>query len=336
MAFDTLRGHKLQKEILKKAVRLNRISHSYLFQGIEGIGKKMFAVEFAKLLNCHNAPGGQEDTGNECSCISCSKISKMISPDVKLFEYPGVRNIKIDDIRKDIEDQIFLSPYESRYKVFILDGAERMNTNAQNAFLKTLEEPPQQSVIILVTSSEHRMLPTILSRCQIINFIPLTPDELKEHLKQATDLDGDSIEVASRASSGSLGKALRMNKEYLEFRKEIIKSLTTMKKNSTGRASEIVDALDSKFDIDDTDSMREFFDMLTHWVRDLILIKVNCDNRYLTFIDVDEQSRKFAGQHDASDLISKINDIERTWYEISRLNVNRKLALENMVLGLAS
>ncbi len=336
MSFNKLQGHDLQKRILRKAVRLNRISHSYLFHGIEGIGKKQAAVEFARLLNCLNKAENLEDDLYECSCISCSKIDKGIHPDVKLYEYPGVKNIKIDNIRNDIENQIFLSPYESRYKVFILDSAERMNTNAQNAFLKTLEEPPQQSVIILISSAEHRILPTILSRCQILNFTPLSQNDLKEYLTRYTELDSESAEIASRLSSGSLGKALRIDSEYLEFRKEIINSLATLENYQLGSVTEIVGMLDKKFGIDDIDSMREFFDLLTHWIRDLILIKINCGEKYLTFTDMTEQSEKFAGKRDTRSLIAKLNEVEKTWYEISRLNVNKKLALENMVIDIVS
>lgn len=336
MSFSKLQGHDLQKKILRKAVRLNRISHSYLFQGIDGIGKKQTAVEFAKLLNCLNRSENLEDDMYECSCTSCSRIEKGIHPDVKLYEYPGVKNIKIDNIRNDIEEQIFLAPYESGYKVFILDGAERMNTNAQNAFLKTLEEPPQQSVIILISSAEHRILPTILSRCQILNFTPLTRNELKVYLSRHTELDSNSVEIISRISSGSLGKALRIDSEYLDFRREIIRSLTELGTDQPGSATELVDKLDKKFGIDDIDSMRQLFDLLTHWIRDLILIKINCSDDYITFTDLTEQSGSFAGKRDTRSLISKLDEVEKTWYEISRLNVNKKLALENMVMDIAS
>ena len=147
MSFENLSGNETKKKILLNAVKDNRVGHSYIFSGTDGIGKRQFALEFSKLINC-DTDTGQREYG--CTCLSCSKIEKNIHPDVTLLDYKEEKIIKIDHIRTDLEEKIYLSPFESRYKIFIVDNAERMNFNAQNAFLKTLEEPPKFSVIILV------------------------------------------------------------------------------------------------------------------------------------------------------------------------------------------
>ena len=203
MSFEHISGNDTQKKILTNAVRENRVGHSYIFSGIEGIGKKMFALEFAKLINCT----GNIEINGPCGCVSCTKIEKGIHPDVTLLEYKDEKTIKIDNVRADLEEKIFLSPFESRFKIFIVDNAERMNFNAQNAFLKTLEEPPGYSVIILVTDSLNYIAPTIRSRCQIIKFHPLPEKFISEHLKKNDNIEPGDITVATKLADGSIGRA---------------------------------------------------------------------------------------------------------------------------------
>jgi len=329
-------GHELQKNILLKAAGLNRISHSWLFHGVEGIGKKLVAINFARILNCRNKTAQHDDLVYDCSCSSCLKVSRSVHPDIKLLEYPDVKNIKIDDIRNDVEKQVYLSPYESEYKVFIVDGAERMNINAQNAFLKTLEEPPKQSVIILITSAEHLLLRTIRSRCQSIHFTPLAIPEVRNYLEKNTDLPDEQAGIASRASGGSLSKALKMDSDYLSFRKKLIKELSGMNKKSTGHISGFVEEYDKKYSLDSPDSLRGLFDLLTCWLRDMILISTGSDSNYITFTDLLEYSRRFAFSRTTRQLVSKAKKVENTWLEVTRLNVNKKLAIENLVLEIVS
>lgn len=331
-----IKGHDLQKDILKRAVKLNRTAHSYLFKGMEGIGKKLLALEFARMLNCLKSEEPSDETETECGCMSCTKTIRGINPDVRLFEYQGANNIRIDDIRKDIENEVYLSPYESKYKVFIVDGAERMNLNAQNAFLKTLEEPPPQSVIILITSTEHQLLPTIISRCQIINFSPVSYEDIRAHLKDTTDMNESEIEIAARAASGSMGKAVKINVDYLNFRKQLIQSVISLKPADIGSISEIIDLVTGRFELDDTGSLKEFFELLGKWMRDVVLLKSGCDSSYLTFPDLEKYSADFARKWEIKELVDKMNSVERYWYEISRLNVNKKLTIENMIIGLVS
>ena len=148
MPFENILGNEPQKKLLLNTVKEDRISHAYIFSGIDGIGKKLFALEFAKLVNCKNRTSQSQSPGDPqpyCQCQSCSKIDKNINPDVTLLPYPDEKTIKVDSIKKDVEEKIYLHPFESLYKVFIIDNAERMNSSAQNAFLKTLEEPPKIS-----------------------------------------------------------------------------------------------------------------------------------------------------------------------------------------------
>lgn len=178
--FDRITGHDRPKKILAGAYRRGRIASTYLFSGEEGIGKRSLAVEFGKLLNCtgtgraHTAPCG--------TCSNCDRIQKAVHPDFRLIQ-PEDGIIRIDQIRELIE---FLSfkPLESQYRIIVVDHAEKMNQQAANAFLKTLEEPPDKSVIILVTSMPEHLLDTVRSRCFQIRFSPLSRAETETVLEQ--------------------------------------------------------------------------------------------------------------------------------------------------------
>ncbi|MCI0480283.1 MAG: DNA polymerase III subunit delta', partial [Candidatus Dadabacteria bacterium] len=220
--FEGILGHDFQKNILLRAAHDDLASHSYLFAGPDGIGKKMVAVEFAKLLNCGGAAAAPDA---KCGCASCRKIERGIHPDVVLIEFTGVKNIKVDQVRDEIEERLYLRPFEGRFKVVIVDESERMNQSAQNAFLKTLEEPPPDSVIILVSSRPDSLLPTLRSRCQTVVFNAL-PDELVAGiLRERGGMSPEEALLASRLSGGSIGKALGFDGDLLEWRRELINGL---------------------------------------------------------------------------------------------------------------
>lgn len=187
MSFSDVCGQEIAVRCLKSAIKNGRVAHAYIFAGPRNSGKLLLAKNFAKALNCIDPENLPCD-----ACNSCMKIDKDIHPDVKSTA-PGGKggDIVIDEIRK-IGSEIILKPYESRYKVFIIKDAHLMNAAAANSFLKTLEEPPANSVLILITESPGGLVPTIASRCQIIRFKPagaddVIPDERDNILKKFTD-----------------------------------------------------------------------------------------------------------------------------------------------------
>lgn len=332
MHFDSILGHNQQKKILLKSKKENRVSHAYLFCGVEGIGKKLAAIEFAKTLNCLNL---NENEQKKCECTSCKKIEKLIHPDVLVYEYTKEKNIKVDQIRDDIEQKIYLRPYEGNYKVFILDDAERMNVNAQNAFLKTLEEPPQYSVLILITSTPDILLPTIRSRCQTINFNPLPDELIQNELKKNSELNSDDIKIASQISNGSLGKALKITKESLEKRNEVIEKITNINQKNPSEISNLLESLNIDARNEETDGLKEFFHFISLWLRDLITLKTSSEKEKIINSDLISESEEFASTRTLETITEKTICLEQTWYAISRLNANKKLALENLFLKLS-
>ena len=221
MLFDSILGQDLPKQILSRALKTGSIAHAYLFYGLESIGKRLTALEFAKALNCRQS--GPQSACGECN--SCSKISRGLHPDIFSVEpvksTPTAREslIKIDPIR-ELQRKLSYLPYESRTKVAIIDGAESMNLQASNTFLKTLEEPPGQTIIILIASNPNQLLPTIISRCQALKFHPLTTNEVKEILLKKLQADPELFpqeELQSRASRSMGQVSSALDEEYLQL-----------------------------------------------------------------------------------------------------------------------
>ena len=172
MSFSDIKGQDTAVSSLKNAIRNNRLAHAYIFAGPEGCGRSLLARNFAKVLNC------EKEKDDACdSCASCKKINKDVHPDVKWLNKDGKSSqIKIDQIRR-LEKQIALKPYEAKYKVFIIKDASFMTVEAANSFLKTLEEPPPNSVLILIAERPRDLFATIVSRCQLIRIKPLSVEE---------------------------------------------------------------------------------------------------------------------------------------------------------------
>ncbi len=215
--FDNILGNDNIKQQLKQAVDLNKTSHSYLFLGISGIGKKMIAKEFAKMILCESS----EKYCNQCK--SCIEFDSNNNPDFFLIEPDGT-SIKIDQIRQ-MQKKIIEAPIISNNKVYIIDDADLMTTEAQNCLLKTLEEPPESVTIILIGSKENSFLSTIKSRCTIIKFQPIENEQIKEYLRKNYN-EEDIPEEMLNIYEGSIGKA-----EDLKDKKEIFLKIIQILEN---------------------------------------------------------------------------------------------------------
>lgn len=193
--FEKIIGNDAIKDTLKKSANLNNISHSYLFLGIDGIGKKMIAKEFSKMIMCLD-----DSTKEYCnSCKSCIEFNTNNNPDFFYVE-PDGNSIKIDTIREMLK-KVAEKPIISRKKIFMIDNADKMTVEAQNCLLKTLEEPPEYICIILISSNENSLLNTIKSRCTIINFNKISNKEIKEYLEnelKETNITKNIIDMADR------------------------------------------------------------------------------------------------------------------------------------------
>lgn len=217
--FENIVGNNKIKELLKNSIENQKTSHSYLFIGIEGIGKKMIAMEFAKAILCI-------DEKNKCcnKCKSCIEFDSNNNPDFKIIE-PDGNSIKIEQIR-EMQNKIIEKPIISSKKVYVINDSDKMTKEAQNCLLKTLEEPPEFATIILIGSNESAYLSTIKSRCMILHFEKISNSELKEILINKFNLKIDN-EMLLKFSQGSISKAIDIieNKEIYEKIEEIISNI---------------------------------------------------------------------------------------------------------------
>ena len=319
--FNQIIGHNKNIELLQNILRANKVSNAYLFAGPPNIGKEFVAVNFAKALNCLEGSVHHFPYADACDrCISCRKIDDSNHPDVRIIRPEGAW-MKIDQIRQ-LQRQISRRPMEGRYKVYILTDVERMNLPAANSFLKTLEEPPGASVLILLTSNYSALLLTIRSRCQLVRFFPIPPTVLQNQLIEKLKLTETKAKQITLLSGGKVGKALELAKE------ENINTETTipniLKRPQLIEIFKITENLNNQ---------PESLDILLTWFRDILLVKQGCNAEMLTYPDKFNELVQLASGYSRIQIQDAIKTIMETKNLLQR-NVNSTLALEVMALKL--
>lgn len=320
MAFKDIKGQQDAVEFFRNSVNRNRLSHAYLFSGAEGLGKTLLAETLAKFLSCEN-PTREGDSLIDCCdrCISCRKIEGANHPDVHWIQRPG--KISIDDIRS-IQKEIALKPYEARFKVFIILEVERMTEQAANSLLKTLEEPPDFSLLILTSTNTSALLPTIISRCQSIKFYPLNYERLKEILSSDYKLNEKHAHFLSAQAEGRIGRALSLrDKDSLNKKNRLIDQV--FQSGSSGPAHE-------SFNIRDKNELSNQIRYLLNWCRDILIFKSGVSLANIINADRIEKIKSWADRLTFAELEKVIEGIEQA-HRLIEQNVNRKLALEVML-----
>lgn len=295
--FENIVGNEKIKTELINSVKNNKIAHSYLFVGIEGIGKKIIATEFAKMILCL-------DNNKYCNkCKSCIEFDSNNNPDFTIIE-PDGNSIKIDQIR-NLQRKIQEKPIISEYKVYIIDNADKMTTEAQNCLLKTLEEPPEYAIMILIGSNENLFLTTIKSRCMIIHFNNIDDDIIKRYLKEQYSIDNINNNMLD-IFQGSIGKAI----------------LLKDKKTQYDQIDSIIDSLESKDIIDILDmseiiykSKEEIYEIL-EYINILLFKKAKDNYKYTNCINIVENTKKRLNQNANYDMCID-NMLFNIWEEIN-------------------
>ena len=226
MPFLDIYGHDKQKVILKQALAQNRVGHSYLFSGIEATGKKTLAMEFAKVVNCEKSDEINDSCGK---CPACLKIDRNNHPDIFAIEAEG-QFIRINAIR-EIQELMTFKPMEGKRRVFVIDNADKMNDQAANALLKTLEEPTPANILILVTAKPYTLPSTIISRCRHMRFNPLSIDTVAKFMIERRNMEKKDALLLAGLSGGSIGQALELNKDdVIAYRTQTLNLLANTKK----------------------------------------------------------------------------------------------------------
>lgn len=241
--FHNILGNDKIKQILINSIKQDKTSHSYLFIGNEGIGKKLIAKEFAKMILCSN----ENKYCNECK--SCIEFDTDNNPDFKIIELDG-NSIKIEQIR-EFQRKVAEKPIISNKKVYIINDSDKMTTEAQNCLLKTLEEPPEFVTIILIGSNESAYLSTIKSRCMILHFDKIANEEIEKYLKEKYNVKIDSS-IMIKAFEGSIGKAIELKEKQEQYKQieQIIFNIDKKDKIDIINMSDIIyKAKEEKFEI---------------------------------------------------------------------------------------
>jgi DNA polymerase III, gamma/tau subunits len=321
--FKSVIGHERIIEHFQNAVRLDKVSHAYILNGENGSGKYTLAKAFAMTLQC-------EKKGVE-SCMECASCKKAIGdnhPDIISIHHEKPNTIGVEDIREQLVSDMMIKPYSGAYKIYIIDEAEKLTVQAQNALLKTMEEPPSYAVIMLLTNNISSFLPTIVSRGITLD-LKVVPDKLiKEYLMSELQVPDYKADISVAFAQGNVGKAINIatSDNFNELKEAAFRLLNQINKMDINEVVENTKKI-SEF----KGHIEEYLDILAMWYRDVVLFKASQEVGYIIFKDqlnkIKEQARK-SSYEGLEDILEAINKAK------SRLkaNVNFDLVMELLFL----
>lgn len=321
--FQDIPGQEHIKAHFQKAVSSRNISHAYILSGETGMGGKELAQAFALTLMC--------ESGRTSPCLTCHSCKQVLSgnhPDLIYVSHEKPASIGVDDIREQIHDTIMIRPYSSSYKIYIVDEAEKMTIQAQNALLKTIEEPPSYAVIILLTANADSFLPTILSRCIQLKLKPLKDSVIRDHLITDLSIPESRAEVYGAFARGNIGKAdkIAVSEEFRQLYDELIHMLKNIRDMDISMLLNYIKKMK-----EDKMDLSKCLDFMQLWYRDALMFKVTKDANLLIFKDeysaINDMSQKTG--YDGFENILQAIDKAKVRLEA---NVNMELAMELMFL----
>ena len=319
-------GHEAAVKLLDSSLKNGRLSHAYLFVGPAQVGKMTLALNLAQALNC----GSDDKPCGKCS--SCKRIMESRYADVQVIAPAGRAEISIDQIR-ELERYASLKPFEGGCRVFIIDNAEMMSTEAANCLLKTLEEPPPFVYIILLSSNEKAILPTILSRCQKLDLRPVSVSDIKNALIERWNVKPDDARVLSRLSSGCMGWAVRASagEEIMTQRKEQIQTIIDVARADRIDRFSYSAEIAGRFSKNRAD-VQNLLSLWISWWRDLLLIKSGCHD-IITNIDFRETLFREEACYDIIDIRNFITGLAQAG-TLLKNNANPRLVLDVLILDM--
>lgn len=317
--FRDIIGQEQIKEHLTNAISAGKISHAYIINGEKSSGKEYIAKVFAMALQCEG-----EGTEPCQECRSCKQALSNNHPDIIRVTHEKPNTIGVDDIRSQVNGDVAIKPYSSPYKVYIINEAEKMNAPAQNALLKTLEEPPEYVVILLLTANLEALLPTILSRCVVLNMKPVSDALVKKYLMEQLRVPDYKAEICVAFARGNIGKA-KMLASSEDFENVKSEALSLLKYIQDMELNEIIAAVkkinEYKLEISD------YLDIIAIWYRDALLFKATHDANHLVFREEIPALRKTAQRSSYEGIENIIKALDTAKHRLSA-NVNFELTME--------
>lgn len=323
--FNGIIGNELIKNQLKSAIKTGDIRHSYMLTGERGMGKKTMAEAFLLELFC------SEEDESKRPCLSCPECRKILSnnhPDIIYITHEKPAIISVDEVREQLVDTVDIKPYEGGYKVYVMPEADKMTVQAQNAILKTLEEPPEYVVILLLVNDESRLLDTIKSRVIRENLRPLTDNVIREYIKNRLHKSSDMIDICVAFSKGNLGRAIELisSETFSEWYQRVMKILKNLSR---------MDITDIRIEIakllTECPDPNEALDLLELWYRDLTLFTVTKDINNLVFKGERKALMNAASLSSYDGIQTIMGAIEKCRQRLAA-KVNTELALELLLL----
>lgn len=266
-------GNDITKKYLKKILEIKKIPHAFIFSGKDGTGKKTIANVFAKTLQCEK---GESTPCN--TCVSCKTFDNMHNPDVFYIDSGDKKTLGVDIIRDKINNIVNIKPYRNKYKIFIIHNADVMNKESQNALLKTIEEPPNYAVFILITLDYKNFLPTILSRSVILKTTPLDNQTIEDYLQKKENVTKSIAHNISIYSDGSIGKAIKILKSenFMTIKDSIITILADLNNKTINDAYFLAKQIELY-----KDNIADVLDIFYYWFRDICIYKETKNKDYI-------------------------------------------------------
>ena len=324
-------GHEWAEALLKKHIENGVTRHAYMFTGAPGIGRRTLALAFTRALYCENPPAPGEFCG---SCRNCRQLAKLQHTDLVIGQAaaPG-ETLKIDTVR-DIQHSLNMQPYAAPWRTALFLRFEEANVNAQNALLKTLEEPPERSKLLLTASNENALLPTISSRCEVIRLRPMALPALAEKLTETRGLTPEAAKRVAHLSGGRAGYALNLSEDTEEMARIVGLASDGLELLTSDTLQRFDYALPFK-DIRKRPVLRETLQVWQSLFRDLLLLSSaeNTDEELpLSFLDLSDEMRELAGKASPEVFRKTLSEVNRMIGYLNA-NVNLQLLLENLLLN---
>lgn len=324
-SFTEIVGHEQIKEHMQAAIRDKKPFHAYLFQGEEGVGKEALARTFAAGLQCQS-----ESADKPCKeCVSCRQMESGNQPDV-IWVTREKASLGVDEIREQLCNTMDIKPFSSPYKIYLVPEAEKMTEAAQNALLKTIEEPPEYGIVILMTSNISALLPTIQSRCLTMEFRPLSTAVVESYVKEHCQVPDYQARASAAFAQGNLGKAMRYAKseDFIERKDHIISLLRHVEQMDLSEMLAVIKDLGTH-----KDEVRDYIDLMVLWYRDVLLFKATKDINQLLFQDEASYISREASHRSYEKIEEILQAFEKAKVRL-RANVNFDITMELMLLTL--
>lgn len=320
--FKDIVGHEQIILHMQNAIRQKKISHAYLLCGESGSGKRLVAEAFAKAVLCEE--GGIEACGK---CKSCKQAESGNHPDIRVVVREKA-TLGVKEIREQVTADVRIKPYSSEYKIYLIDEAETLTEEAQNALLKTIEEPPEYAVFLLTVSRQELLLPTVLSRCVLLPFYPVATGKIKQFLMEKKGVPDYLADSAAAFSGGLVGRAVRYaeSEAFTEQREEVLHLVKYVDEMTMAEVMENVKLFAAKKDV-----ATEYLDMILLWYRDVLMYKATKDMNTLLFRDEPEAVAAQAGKRSFENLQGIVEALEQVKQRL-KSNVNFETALELLLL----